>query len=108
MADGIRIHDAEIEVTTGALESLLNRGGADVTVRKIDLSVTPDALNAVLRKATPPGNVAPTVESEEGRLVLQAEREGALHRLDLQLGSLRVEITGEGVRLTSVPAREGE
>ncbi len=108
MADGIRIHDAQIEVSTGALESLLNQGGADVTIRKIDLSVTPDALNAVLRKATPPGNVAPSVEAEDGRLVLQAEREGTLHRLDLQLGSLRLEISGEGVRLTSVPAGEGE
>ena len=108
MADGIRIHDAEIEVSTDALESLLNKGGADVTVRKIDLSVTPEALNAVLRKATPAGNVPPTVESEDGRLVLKAEREGTLHRLDLQLGSLRLEISGEGVRLTSVPAGEGE
>ena len=108
MADGIRIHDAQIEVSTGALESLLNRGGADVTIRKIDLSVTPDALNAVLRKATPEGSVAPTVESEDGRLVLQAEREGTLHRLDLQLGSLRIEIGVEGVRLTSVPAGEAE
>jgi hypothetical protein len=110
MADGIRIHDAEIEVGTDALEALLNRGGADVVVRKIDLSVTPDAMNAVLRKATPAGNVPPSVESESGRLVLQAEREGTLHRLDLQLGSLRLEIGAEGVRLTSVPAsaEEGE
>ena len=108
MADGIRIHDAQIEVSTGALESLLNKGGADITVRKIDLSVTPDALNAVLRKATPAGNVPPTFEAEEGRLVLQAEREGTLHRLDLQLGSLRLEISAEGVRLTSVSAGEGE
>lgn len=108
MADGIQIHDAQLDVSTSALESLLNKGGADVTVRKIDLSVTPDALNAVLRKATPPGNLAPTVESEDGRLVLQAEREGTLHRLDLHLGSLRIEIGAEGVRLTSVPAGEGE
>ena len=108
MADGIRIHDAQIEVSTDALESLLNRGGADVVVRKIDLSVTPDALNAVLRKATPPGNAPPSVESEDGRLVLQAEREGTLHRLDLQLGSLRVEIGAGGIRLTSVPAGESE
>ena len=72
MADGLRIHDAQIDVSTSALESLLNRGGADVTIRKIDLSVTPDALNAVLRKATPAGNVPPTVESTDGRLVLQA------------------------------------
>lgn len=107
MADGIRINDAQIEVSTSALESLLNKGGADVTIRKIDLSVTPDALNAVLQKATPAGNIPPSLEAEDGRLVLKAEREGTLHRLDLQLGSLRVEISADGLRLTSVPAGEG-
>jgi hypothetical protein len=108
VADGIRIHDAQIEVSTGALESLLNRGGAEITVRKIDLSVTTDAVNALLAKAAPAGTVPPSVTSEAGRLQLQAERDGQQHRLDLQLGSLRLEISADGVRLTSVPAGEGE
>jgi hypothetical protein len=101
MSDGIRINDASLEISPDALDALIKKQGASVTVTKLDLSVSPAALTTLLRGLAPEGAAAPAVEMSDGRLQVTAERDGKPMGLDLQVGGLRVEITGEGLRLVS-------
>ena len=107
MADGIRIHDAALEISPAGLEALVNHQGAAVTLTKIDLSISPEALATLLAGLAPADEPAPTAEVSEGRLQLSATREGKPMSLDLQVGGLRLEITAEGLRLVSGPAPQG-
>jgi hypothetical protein len=101
MADGIRIQDAAIEISPEGLQSLLHKRGAAVTVSKLDLSVSPEALNTLIQGLTPEGTTPPTVECGDSGLVVTAEREGQPMALDLRVGGLRVEISAGGVRLVT-------
>jgi hypothetical protein len=101
MAEGVRIRDAALEISPEGLEALVSRQGAEVRVTRIDLSVSPEAIAALLRGLTPEGTPPPTVQVSDGRLQVSGEKEGKRTALDLQLGSLRVEITADGVRLTN-------
>ncbi|MCC2672779.1 MAG: hypothetical protein K0Q72_5251 [Armatimonadetes bacterium] len=101
MADGIRIQDAAVEISPEGLEALLNQRGAEVTVTKLDLSVSPEALNTLLAGLAPQGVVAPTAECADGRLRVTAEKEGKPMALDLRVGGVRIELTAGGLRLTA-------
>jgi hypothetical protein len=101
VADGIRINDASVEISTGQLEALVKKQGAAVSVTKLDLSVTPEALATLLSAFAPEGTPPPAVELSEGRMLITGEREAKSLGLDLRLGGLRVEITAEGLHLVS-------
>jgi hypothetical protein len=103
MAEGIRIEDAALEISPAGLEALVNRQGAEVRVTRLDLSVSPEALNALLRGLAPEGAAPPSAEVSDGRLQLAAEQDGKRLALDLQVGNLRVELTAGGLRLVSEP-----
>ena len=106
MADGIRIQDAALEISSPGLESLLKKQGTEVTVTKLDLSATQDALNTLL--ATPPGTSSgsgpaspPRLEISEGRLQLSLPQEGGAIVIDLRAKELRVEIQAGGIHLVT-------
>jgi hypothetical protein len=101
MADGIRIHDAALEISPSGVEALVNREGAEIKVTKIDLSISPEAINTLLAGLAPEGAPVPAVAVSDGRLQVTGEREGKRLALDLQLGNLRLRITPEGLHLAS-------
>jgi len=101
MPDGIRIQDAAVEISPEGLEALLNKRGADVTVSKLDLSISPEALNTLLAGLAPEGVTAPTAECADGRLRVTAEKEGQPMALDLCVGGIRIELTSGGLRLVT-------
>ena len=107
MADGIRINDAALEISPAGLEALVNRQGAAVTLTKIDLSISPEALTTLLAGLAPQGEPPPTAALSEGRLQVSTVREGKAMALDLQVGGLRLEITADGLRLVSGPPSQG-
>ena len=99
MADGIRINDAALEISPEGLEALVSQRGADVRVTRIDLSVSPEAMNTLLRRLAPEGEAPPTVSVSDGRLQVAGLREGKRMALDLALGGLRLELSADGLRL---------
>lgn len=101
MADGIRINDASLEISPESLAALVNKQSASVTVSKLDLSVSPEALATLLQGLAPEGTPPPTVQVGDGSLQVAGEKDGRRMGLDLQMGSLRLQFTAEGLRLTS-------
>lgn len=101
MPDGIRIQDAAVEISPEGLEALLNKRGAEVTVSKLDLSISPEALNTLLAGLAPVGVTAPTAACADGRLRVTAEKEGQPMALDLRVGGIRIELTAGGLRLVT-------
>jgi hypothetical protein len=98
---GIQIHNASLEVSPAGLEALVRKEGAEVRVTKLDLSISPEALNVLLAGMTPEGETPPQAAVSEGRLQVSGAREGKRMALDLQVGGLRVELGADGVRLVS-------
>lgn len=103
MPEGIRINDAALEISPESVQSLIKKDGrpADITVSRLDLSVSGEALAALLQGLAPEGAPAPTVQMEEGRLQAAVQREGGPVGVDLRMGALRLQFTAEGLRLTS-------
>lgn len=101
MADGIRINDVSLEISPAGVEALVNKRGADITVTRLDLSVSPEALNTLLAGLAPQGTAPPSVTLSDGRAQVSAERDGKRMGLDLQLGGMRLEISAGGLRLVS-------
>ncbi|MFN3652288.1 MAG: hypothetical protein ACK47B_22140 [Armatimonadota bacterium] len=99
MADGIRINDAAIEISSEGVEALTRREGADLRVTRLDLSISPEALNTLLAGFAPAGEPAPSAEVGDGRLQVTGSKDGKRMSLDLQLGAVRIELTPEGIRL---------
>jgi len=110
MAEGIRINDAAVEISPAGLEALVTGQGAEVRVTRLDLSVSPEALNTLLTRLAPEGVSAPSAQVSDGRLQVTADQNGKRMALDLQLGGLRLELSPEGLRLVSgnAPGRSGE
>ena len=100
MADGIQINDAALEISPAGLEALVTGKGAQVRVTKVDVSVSPEALNALVAGFAPPGTSA---QLGDGRLQVSASPGGKNVLLDLALGGVQVELTPEGLRLVSGP-----
>jgi hypothetical protein len=101
MPEGIRIQDAAVEISPEGLEAMLNKRGAEVTVSKLDLAISPEALNTLLAGLAPEGVNAPAAECGDGRLRVTAEKEGTPHALDLRVGGVRIELTAGGLRLVA-------
>jgi len=101
MPDGIKINDAAFEITPGGLEALMSHQGAEVRVTRLDLSVSPEALNVLLRRLAPEGGPAPTAQVSDGRLQVSSQREGKAVELDLQVGGFQLRLSPEGIRLVS-------
>jgi hypothetical protein len=101
MADGIRINDASLEITPASLEAIVKKQGANLTLTGFDLSISPEALNTLLGALAAEGRPAPSAAVSDGRLQVTGEAEGKRVSLDLRAGSLRLEITGDGLRLKS-------
>jgi hypothetical protein len=101
MPDGIRIQDAAVEISPEGLEALLHKRGAEVTVSKLDLSISPEALNTLLAGLAPGGVNAPTAACADGRLRVTAEKDGQPVALDLRVGGIRIELTAGGLRLVT-------
>lgn len=102
MADGIRINDAALEISPQAIQSLIKKDGqpADITLSRLDLTVSPQALAALLQGLSPEGAAPPSVTVEDGRLQAGVERDGRRVGLDLRLGGVRISFTAEGLRIT--------
>jgi hypothetical protein len=98
MDEGIRIEDAACEISPSGLESLLAKKGLELTVTRLDLSISQEALNALLQRFAP-GPAAPRAEVLDGRLRVENPGEAGAVTVELQSGGLRLEITGEGLRL---------
>jgi hypothetical protein len=101
MADGIRINDAALEISPAALDAIVKGQGAQVTLTKVDLSVSPEALNTILAAATPQGTPAPSASVGDGRLQVTGQAGERRVALDIRAGSFRLQITSEGLRLVS-------
>ncbi|HEU4752550.1 MAG TPA: hypothetical protein VFU47_05525 [Armatimonadota bacterium] len=113
MSEGIQINDAAVAISPAGLEALLRKQGAALTVTRLDLSVSPEALNTLLRGLGSPPVEAGAAEArsvsppslsglvEEGRLQLTVGRDGQNLDLDLQMAGLRLDFTAGGLRLTS-------
>src|SRR5687767_7950428 len=101
MADGIRINDASLEITPAALDAMVKGQGAQVTVTKVDLSISPEALNTILTAATPQGTAAPSASLGDGRLQVTGQAGDKRVAVDIRAGSFRLQITPEGLRLVS-------
>lgn len=101
MADGIRIQDAAVEISPEGLQSLLQKRGAELTVSKLDVSVSQEALNTLLSGLAPEGSTPPTAECSESGLFVTAERDGQPMALDLRVGGLRIEIGAAGLRVVT-------
>jgi hypothetical protein len=100
MADGIQINDAALEISPAGLEALVTGKGAEVRVTKVDVSVSPEALNTLLSGLAPAGTSA---QVGDGSLQVTASHEGKRVLLDLALGGLQLELSPDGVRLVSGP-----
>jgi hypothetical protein len=101
MADGIRIQDAALEISPEGLQSLLQKRGAELTVSKLDLSVSQEALNTLLTGLTPEGTPSPTAECTDAGLLVRAEKDGQPLSLDLRVGGMRIEISAGGLRVVT-------
>ena len=101
MPDGIQINDVAMEISPAGLEAMVSGRGAEVRVTRLDLSVSPEALNTLLTSLAPEGTPAPTAAVSDGRLQVTGERDGKRMSLDLQFGGLRLELSADGVRLVS-------
>jgi hypothetical protein len=101
MADGIRIQDAAIEISPSGLEAMLRKEGTEIKVTRLDLSVSPEALNTLLQGLAPAGQAAPKASLEQGRVRVDVEKDGKPLALDLQIGGVKLEITAEGLRLVT-------
>ena len=109
MADGIQIRDAAVAISPAGLEAMLRKEGAALTVSRLDLSVSAEALNTLLQGLGTPGTEAPPEGPatpaqlsggvEQGRLQLAVQREGKTLELDLRMAGMRLDFTAEGLRL---------
>jgi hypothetical protein len=100
MADGIRINDAALEIPAAGVSALVNREGADVRVTRLDISISPEALAALVAGLAPEGTT-PTAETGDGSLKVSGEKDGKRVGLELRCGALRLEIKSDGLRLVS-------
>jgi hypothetical protein len=101
MADGIRINDVALEISPAGLEAMVKKQGAQVTLTNIDLSISPDALNTLLSAFAPPGEPAPSAAVSDGRLQVTGQAAGSRVALDIRVGTFRLEVTEQGLRLVS-------
>jgi hypothetical protein len=99
--DGIQIRDAAFEISEEDLGELAAKRSASLAVTKLDLSLSPEALNRLLKGTTPRGKPAPKAQVSQGRLQIATQQGTRKMGLDLQLGSLRVELSEAGIRLVS-------
>lgn len=101
MADGIKINDAALEISPAALDAMVKGQGAQVTLTGIDLSVSPEALNTLLAAFAPKDAPAPSASVSDGRLQVTGHAGDRRVALDVRAGSFKLQITSEGLRLSS-------
>jgi len=101
MADGIKIQDAAVEISPEGLQSLLQKRGAELTVSKLDLSVSQEALNTLLNGLGSGGSTPPSAECSDAGLKVRSERDGQQMALDLRVGTVRIEISAAGLRVVT-------
>jgi hypothetical protein len=106
MAEGIRIHDADLEITEAGLAALTAQTGLDLVVRRLDASLSAAALGQLLGGAPGPDGAqpepaAPQVEVTAGRLLFQGERAGRKLRVEVNAAGLDLRFTAEGLRVTT-------
>jgi hypothetical protein len=98
---GICINDAEIELSPADLESLVRSQNTSVTLTKLDVSISPETLNRLLKGLSPVGRKPPSAAVSDGRLQVTAHPGGKNVALDFQVGTLRLELSADGIRLVS-------
>lgn len=102
MDEGIRIEDVAFEITPTGLVSLLDKKGLELKVNRLDISISEEALNSLLKRYAP-AEIAPLASVEGGQLTLTNTREGGTSKVELASPSLRLEVTGTGLRLRTEP-----
>src|SRR5438105_976411 len=99
--DGVHIRDAAFEISEEDLGELAAKRSGALAVTKLDLSLSPETLNRLLKGATPRGKPAPKARVSQGRLQVSTQQGNRKMGLDLQVGSLRIELSEAGIRLVS-------
>jgi hypothetical protein len=102
MDEGIRIEDVACEISPSGLEALLEKKGAEVKVTRLELCVSESALNALLRRFGP-GPTPPHAAINNGLLRINNVGDKPA-TIELQAGTIRLEITDGGLRLRTDPA----
>lgn len=101
MPEGIEIHDAALDLSEESLAALIAGRGAALRLTRLDLSITPAALNALLAAAAPEGQPAPVVTCEEGGLRVAAGPEGHRAEVEVRAAGFRLLLSADGLRLVS-------
>jgi hypothetical protein len=99
--DGIQIRDLALEISEDDLGELAAKRSGALAVTRLDVSLSPDTLNRLLKETTPRGKPAPKAQVSEGRLQITTQQGNRKMGLDLQVGSLRLELSEAGIRLVS-------
>ena len=98
MDEGIRLEDVAFEISPTGLVSLLDKKGLELKVNRLDITISEEALNSLLKRYAP-AETSPAASVEGGQLTLTNTREGATSKIELASPALRLEVTGTGLRL---------
>ncbi|MBI3910916.1 MAG: hypothetical protein HY320_08275 [Armatimonadetes bacterium] len=122
--EGIRIDNAALELSGPGLEALLAGRGVDITLHRLDGSISEASLNQLLARGAsprprlesaapeaavrPPDHIgigtAPRIELRPGDVVVETswpDRDGAPVRIRLRFASLRLEVEAGVLRVRS-------
>jgi|SRR5215831_17573204 len=103
MDEGIRIEDVAFEISPTGLVSLMDRKGLELKINRLDLSLSEEALNSLLKRYAP-AETSPSATIEEGHLTFSSAREGATSRIELGSSGIRLEVIEGGLRLRTEPS----
>src|SRR5437016_5423043 len=98
MDEGIRIEEIAFEISPTGLVSLLDKKGLELKVNRLDIAISEEALNSLLKRYAPAGT-SPAASVEGGQLTLTNSREGGTSKIELGSSGLRLEVTKRGLRL---------
>jgi hypothetical protein len=101
MAEGIRVNDAALEISPAGVQALVNCEGADITLTRLDLSISADSLNTLLSGLATEGQPAPSAELADGRVRVTTQKDGKSVGLEVRVASFRLQIGADGLRLVS-------
>ncbi len=99
--DGIRVHDAAIEISSQGLADLVQQKGGAVTISRLDFSISEDALNLILAGSVPEGEVPPFAALTETGVRLNGVRDDKRGEVVLNAGSLRISFSAGAVRIST-------
>jgi hypothetical protein len=100
MTDGIRIEDAALEITAEGVEALVRREAPPLTVTRLSITVSAEALNTLIAGLAPEGKSA-AVKVGEGYARVDGQSEGRTLSVELRVGAVVLQLQDGGVRLAT-------